>query len=289
MQNSPKSSRFFNYKAILWIILASFAVSCSPLVREGQTAIYQQDAGIQAGELVGQSFLATYAGLAEIQVFLAPDLPGDGQVVMHLRASPGAESDLAAVSLPLAEVSAGRYYPFRFDPQPDFFLKTYYLSLEIEGSGAVRYGSAGPTDYVNGSLYQNGQPVDGQLAFQLAYDPAKMAGGLLSEGFRWIGWLLLIGVFFILPGMAVLRSWSPSLSPLAGVSLGAGLSLALYALLLLWGQVFNLRLGAWYAWGAAASGRAAVDYPTCSPQAFLAGDLAARGLHALHAFSQPCS
>ena len=226
--------------------------SCAPLVREGQTAIYRQDAGIEPGKSAGQTFHSTYAGLAEIRVFLAPDSPGNGRLALHLREAPaGSSGDLAADSISFEEIDGSGYYAFNFPPQRDSFLKSYFFSIEIEGSGAVRYGSAGPTDYLNGSLYQNDQPVEGQMAFQLAYDPAQMTFGLLREGFSWAGWLIAAGLFFILPGITILRAWSPSISRLAALTLASGFSLAGLPLLLLWGQVFHLRLGVWYAWGIA--------------------------------------
>ena len=254
MLYSLRASHFTNHWAVYWVILACFLVSCAPVVRDGQTGIYQQDQGIQSGQSIGQTFVSTYAGLAEIRVFLAPDSPGDGRLVLHLRASPTESNDIAVDSIPLAEIDAGGYTTFNFAPQKNSFLKPYYISLEIEGSGAIRYGSAGPTDYLNGSLYQNGQPVDGQIAFQLAYDPAQMAFGLLREGASWVGWLAAAGLFFIIPGLTVLRAWSPSISRLTALTLASGFSLAAYPLLMLWGQVFHLRMGAWYAWGLAGLG-----------------------------------
>ena len=222
------------------------------MVRDGQTAIYQQDNEIEAGEFVGQTFHSTYAGLAEIRVYLTPNSPGNGRLVLNLRESPAASAnDIATNSIPLEEIDGSGYYSFFFPPQKNSFLKSYYFTIQIEGSGAVRYGSAGPTDYLNGSLYQNDRPVEGQMAFQLAYDPAQMAFGLLREGAAWAGWLIVAGLFFVLPGITVLRAWSPSISRLTALTLASGFSLAVFPLLLLWGQVLHLRLGAWYAWGLA--------------------------------------
>ncbi|HMN62268.1 MAG TPA: hypothetical protein PJ988_18010, partial [Anaerolinea sp.] len=219
MQTHPPVSRHTPSWAILCILLVGCLAACAPLVREGQTAIYRQDEGIRAGQSAGQTFLSTYAGLNEIRVFLAPDSPGEGRVVLRLRADGLAQADLATASIPVAQIDGGGYYSFRFDPRPDSFLRTYYLQIDVVGSGAVRYGSAGPTDYLNGSLYQDGQPVDGQLAFQLAYDPPRLAGGLLREGLTWLGWLLLVALFFVLPGYAVLRAWSPGLTRVGAAAL----------------------------------------------------------------------
>ncbi len=254
MQKSPRITPVFKYMSLAWLLLAALLSSCAPLVREGQTAIYQQDTGIQAGKSAGQTFLSSYAGLSEIRVFLAADSPGDGRVILRLWDAPGGAGELASSSLALAEIGDGRYTPFRFDPQPGSFLKTYYFSLEVVGSGALRAGTGGPSDYLNGSLYQNGQPAEGQLAFQLAYDPLGLAGGLLAEAAGWLGWLLLLGLFFVLPGYGLLRAWSPSLTRLGALSLAGGLGIAFYPLLMLWGQLFHLRLGAGYAWGAAGLG-----------------------------------
>jgi hypothetical protein len=251
MPHYPPKSRYTNRWAILWVILAGILASCAPLVREGQTAIYQQDDRIDAEESAGQTFISTYAGLAEIRVYLAPDSPGNGRLVLHLRETSADSTDIAADSIPLAEIDGGGYYVFNFNPQKNSFLKSYFFFIEIEGNGVVRYGSAGPTDYLNGSLYQNGRPVDGQMAFQLAYDPAKLAFGLLREGAGWVGWLGAAGIFFVLPGITVIRAWSPSISRLGALTLASGFSMAAYPLLLLWGQVFHLRPGVWYAWGLA--------------------------------------
>jgi hypothetical protein len=100
-------------------------------------------------------------------------------------------------------------------------------------------------------LYQNGVPRDAQLAFRMMYDPVELAIGLLAMMLTWLQVIVVAILLFIVPGWAILMWLLPgwrALSWVERVGLASGMSIALYPLLILWTAVFDLHLGALYAW-----------------------------------------
>jgi uncharacterized membrane protein len=129
--------------------------------------------------------------------------------------------------------------------------KYYYIRLEMEGADSLRVGISNGDSYINGALYQNQIPQDAQLAFNLSYDPIRVASGLLQEGLIWILWVL-IGIFlYIIPGWALLGLLWPGWGKLhwgEKLGLSAGVSLAIYPIIFLWTHLIGLSLGPLYAW-----------------------------------------
>ena len=232
---------------LLWIGLAG----CSPRVQPVQTA-QTNLVVLDASNSVGQTFVASFDGLSAFQVSLSPGQLGDGTLSLHLRSEPGAEDDLATVVMPLSEVTETRYYRFDFAPRSSSNQQYYYAWLEIEGAGTVQVGASGGGTYLDGAMYQQGTPRDGQLTFSLEYDTGKLAAGLGRELVIWLGGLGLSSLVFIVPGWAIMgwlwRGWD-ELSLPGRVGLASGLSLAIYAIFLVITDLMALHLGAWYAWG----------------------------------------
>ena len=136
-------------------------------------------------------------------------------------------------------------------PWPSSNQKYFYACLEVAGGGDVLVGKAGGDAYLNGALYQNGASVDAQAAFQLSYSRRKAFLGLGYEALNWVGILAVAFFLFILPGWGLFSLLWPGWGGLTWpekLGLSAGLSLALYPLLLLWTDVIGLHLGALYAW-----------------------------------------
>jgi hypothetical protein len=206
---------------------------------------------LDAQTTLGQTLTAHYAGLDSLQVFLRPLEPGEGQLVLHLRASPQQANDLRTASIPLAAVDKPGYYAFDFEPLTDSTRQDYYAEIEVQGAGRLEAGAAGGEVYLYGALYQDRQPQDAQLTFGLGYNAALQLGGLAQEGLTWALWLLAGLALYVLPGWALLdglwqgwggrRFWEK-------FGLAAGASLAIYPLLVLWTSLFGLRLGPLYAW-----------------------------------------
>ena len=208
---------------------------------------------LSAGQTLGQTFVAKYAGLTGIYFYLSPQEIGDGEIRLHLRSSPQAVDDLAVSmnTLPVEAVKVHGYFGFFVPAQASSNQEYYYAFLEVTGSGDVQVGKAPGGTYLDGALYQNGTPEDAQATFQLSYSRQKAALGLAEEAVSWVG-ILAIGFFlFILPGWGLLSLLWPGWGAITWpekLGLSAGLSLAVYPLLLLWTDIIGLHLGAIYAW-----------------------------------------
>src|SRR3990172_4084011 len=238
-----------------WVLLVAglpFIAGCGARVTPAQE---QTDAALSvslsADHSVGQTFVATEAGLTGMAFRFQPDTPGSGEIILHLRRSLSSDQDLATGSLPLAQVREAASYRISFTPQPDSRKASYFALLEVRGSGSVTVVGAPGSTYLEGARYDDGQPTDSQSRFSLAYDDRMKVQGWLAEGLTWL-MILAVGVFlYLVPGWALLSAlWAgfgtePLLSR-AGLS--AGVSLVLNALVYLWTDLAGLRLGALYAW-----------------------------------------
>jgi len=237
-------------RLLTYLLLAFCLTGCSGLI-SAQQPVFQSSLPLVAGQTIGQTFVAEFDGLAGVKFYLAPEASGSGSIILHLRTDPQSPTDLGVTAISLEEISAPGFYSFYFTPQSHSFHKYYYAFLEIQGQGSIQVGSASGDTYDNGALYQNGIPAEAQAAFQLAYSRRRAGLGLIQEMLTWAG-LLLLGVFlFVLPGWGLLslilpgwveRKWPEKLG------LAAGLSLAIYPLLLLWTNLIGLHFGAGYAW-----------------------------------------
>ncbi len=239
--------RIFLLLGLIWIGLAG----CSPWVQPMQS-IQTDLVVLDEANAVGQTFVARFDGLCAFQVYLSPWQVGDGAIVMHLQSEPGAEQDLVAVEMPLRQVSQARYYRFDFQPRNNSNQQYYYAWLEVEGAGSVQVGASVGSAYLDGAMYQQDKPRDGQLTFSLEYEASKLAVGLGREMVIWLGVFALSGLVFIAPGWAILgwlwRGWG-DLSLPGRVGLASGTSLAVFAILLVITDWLDVRLGEWYAWG----------------------------------------
>lgn len=241
-----KTFRWFGF-----FILLVLLTSCSPIVRAEQEQIIQTTA-LEARQSTGQTFTSAYDGLTGIEIYLVPSGQQlGGEMRLELHSSPIVQKDVSQSTLSLSKVIEPGYYRFNFPKNSRSGLEDYYFSLELD-AGRVELGSAYGDAYLDGSQYADGQPVDGQLAFRLVYDPVQLLIGLFREGFSWLGILIASGFLFFLPGWALLswimvdwadRSW------LEKAALSAGVSVALYPILFLWARIFHFQLGAVFAWG----------------------------------------
>jgi hypothetical protein len=237
----------------LFLLLPLVLAGCAGLIRTEQPFITDW-VPLSAGHPVGQTFVAKYAGLSGIYFYLSPsEIPAAGEIRLHLRSDPTAETDLAVStnSLASAQVGAPSYFGFFVPPQTGSNQQYYYAWLEYSGSGSVLIGKSAGDSYLNGALYQDGDPVDAQASFQLSYSRRRAFLGLGLEGLGWIGILAAAFFLFVLPGWGLFSLLWPSWNKLTWpekLGLSAGLSLAIYPLLILWTNLIGLRLGAGYAW-----------------------------------------
>jgi hypothetical protein len=241
---------------IAWSLIAFLLTACAPVIGNSQLA-QTEWLTLGPGVTLGQTFVANYDGLSGIQITLAPQTTGTGKINIHLRSDAQSTTDIAVSSQSISKVNVAGNYSFFFTPQSPSRRAYYYISIDIHGDGAVQVGAAGGDTYLDGARYVNSIAQDGQLSFRLMYSIRRLGLGLVREFAIW-GVYLLAGIFlFLLPGWGLLKLLWPgwdtrpegtSFTWMEKLGLSAGVSLAVYPILLLWTGLVGLRLGPLYAW-----------------------------------------
>jgi hypothetical protein len=232
-----------------------FIAGCSSFVDSTQTT--SSDGffkPLNDGRSVGQTFVARHAGLDGIGLYLAPDDPLTGGVVtLHLRSAPESEPDIAKVQLSVAQITRPGFYWFSLPPIFASNSARYYFFVQAqELTGGTLSVARGPGDsYLDGAAYRDHLPVDRQTAFQLRYATEFIVSESVLNGIEKLPVLFVTLVLFILPGWASLAWLIPDrdLNWAERLGLSAGLSPAIYPLLLLYARLAQTRPGALLAWG----------------------------------------
>ena len=258
MQKSSISQ--FHSRRLFWFLLSLsllllFTAGCSfspaTITGSGQPDHSLPPILLVPNHTTSQTFTTRQAGLNGIEVFLSPQTASSGNLIFELYPDPQQSSLLAQARVPLNILQNPDWVRFSFNIPPTQKSSDFYFSIRLEGSGTVEIGTSSGASYIDGSAYQDGQPLpDNQLAFRLVYDGPAAIGGLIGEMGSWALWLGLAGILFVLPGWVLLGStWSkwPDLFLEERLGLAIGSSLALYPLLFLWTDLVGWRLGWFYA------------------------------------------
>lgn len=207
-------------------------------------------ASLPAGSSLGQTFVTQHSGLAGVEVYLLADGScRQGNLILLLKESPNAAEALATAQLPLAEVTAPGFYRFALaNASADQAASRFALLSADVTCASLRVGMGPTGGYLNGSAYLDGAPIERQLSFRLVYGLPRLLLGMSTGTAADLGWLVLGALLYVLPGWALLSAAGLSRRRSIGerAALGAGLSLALYPLLLLWTHLAGLALGALY-------------------------------------------
>src|ERR1700730_11864171 len=132
----------FLYRLILLTLLPLlFSTGCSSFLAQEQPSFTETAIFLQAGQNLGQTFVARDRGLEGVEIYLAPEGQSSAEIRLHLRASPQSATDLAVATISAQNVIAPGFYRFAFSPQSDSLSRVYYLLLEIQGAGKVRLGT----------------------------------------------------------------------------------------------------------------------------------------------------
>ena len=173
---------------------------------------------LSSGHTIGQTFVARQAGLTALDLLIVayPDTEpaaDQGDLNLHLRASPDSSTDIATSRVPLESLANNSYRRFLFAPQPDSASRPYYLLVEATSTVPARVTawSSGADVYPPGTSYADGQPTSGDLAFRLYYDygPTELVSDLTQRVPRQLGSLAIALLLLILPGACLLYT-SPS-------------------------------------------------------------------------------
>jgi hypothetical protein len=225
--------------------------SCSAIKSPDQPK-FDQSVTLDPLVSIGQTFLAEYGGLEGIDIFLTDKPPPEGEMHLTLYSDPAfASTPVATASIYLSEGSSSAYTHFTIPAQTNSTNQDYYIEITLEDADAVQLGSASGDTYLNGALYENRSPTNGQLVFNLSYNPIDAVMGLLKEVLNLVIRLLISIFLFILPGWALshalLPNWinQPFWEKLA---MSAGVSLCVYPVLYLVTHLFGLHLGKLSAW-----------------------------------------
>jgi hypothetical protein len=238
--------------SFLGLLLLPLLVACSQMVDHDQPYFtVDSGAALTSGHAIGQTFVPHHGGLSGVEVWLLPGDPAEGEVRFYLRDDPQSTTDIRVATISIAEIREPGFIRFSFEPLPDSHGKYYYGYWEVQGSaGEIEMGAASGDAYLNGAAYEQHRPLDAQLAFRLVYAPLYAAVDFLLAIAQWGFWLLLTFLAFVLPGLVLLRYAIKGRSLSAGtwVGLSAGISLAVYPLVMLWTDWAGLHLGSLYAW-----------------------------------------
>ena len=237
-------------KLSLLITLIIGLVGCAPLIKFEQP-IQTNYSHLEEGKSLGQTFTAHFDGLQGISLYIQTDQPGDSIIEISLKETPESNTIISTSTRNLAEFNKNGYYVFPFEPQKGSNLSDYYMQIELSGPGSLLIGTAPGDTYLNGTLYRNQSPLDAQLTFRLIYDKPTLFLGLIRETLSWIAYLLIAAFLFIFPGWVILSIYWNKWGELywgSKLGLAVGISLSIYPLLFLWTDIFNLHLGALYAW-----------------------------------------
>jgi hypothetical protein len=155
---------------------------------------------LHAGQSLGQTFVARW-GLNGIEIFLAPDEPGEGNLTLHLRDNSDSATDIATASFPLGRVVAPGFYLFTFAPREDSYKHNYYFHLE--GMVAVRPTSAhhSVTHFSTALYIKAASPLTHKQHSVWRMIPSGMLG-LVRQGMLWLGMIAVTVLLFVLPGLA---------------------------------------------------------------------------------------
>lgn len=207
------------------------------------------ETALEPGRSLGQTFVARHGGLAGIELFLLPENSTPLSLTLHLRTDPQSDADLVKTSLELSPEATPGFYRFSFPPIMTSHGQYYYAFVDAARAG-VSLGLADGDRYLDGAAYQAGEPLDAQVTFRLVYSPGLVVLDLFRATLGWLGLLVVAGLLFVVPGWALLAWLLPErrLRWAEMLGLSAGLSLALYPLLLLWTHIMGLNMGALYAW-----------------------------------------
>ncbi|MFC1878495.1 hypothetical protein ACFLZW_01150 [Chloroflexota bacterium] len=249
------------YKGILLCIFFLTTLgACAPLTKSEQPH-FENPVILDNQNSIGQTFVARYDGLQSISLYLQPGSGSQGSLNLNLRARPSETEDQAFVSMDIASITTPGYYAFTFPIQHNSTQRYYYMLVTLTGEGNIAVGASHADAYLNGALYQNGNPLDAQAAFQLGYDKSQALIGLIREAVSWSTWLVVGLILFIVPGWALLLYTYPGWGQLhwaEKLGLAGGVSLATYPVMLLWTGLVGLELGTVYGWLPALTGFLAI-------------------------------
>ncbi len=226
-------------------ITALIAGGCSNLVDQDQVQIRPDTTVmLQADHTVGQTVVARHAGLNGIEFYLSPAAGAEGAVDLRLRESPIETDDVLTSSVSLGPGSSAGFYRFSFPPLFNSHTGYFYATLEYTGTEEIEVPTGDLDSYLDGTLYYDDEPQESQAVFRLSYDRLLIMKDLVLLASTWLGYgAAVVGLLFF-AGYPLVLGWArgAGLDFTSSLVLGAVSVLALWMVLLVWADVFGVRL-----------------------------------------------
>lgn len=235
------------------LLLILLIAGCSPIGGRGQTQAMDTSITLGNSGTAGQTFTATYAGLAGMRLYLEAVPNSQGSVTLKLYPAGQRDHEIARGELDAGQISGAGFVTIEFDrPLAGSAFQDYYLELSKSGEGEVRLGSAPANTYLEGGLYLNRRAQTRQIAFMPIYAPFDWAAGIVFESLRWLGWLALAAFAILLPGLALVQ-WTGCANDFAAgvmgrILLGIAPGFAVYPILFLLFWLLQISGGMFLAW-----------------------------------------
>ncbi|MEO8286630.1 MAG: DUF2142 domain-containing protein [Chloroflexota bacterium] len=167
----------------------------STAVNRRYEALNNTSGEILAGGSVGQTFVARYNNLDSVDVRIGTygrqADPSRATLVLHLRADPSSQTDIATATLPPSVVLVENgWYRFTFAPIGNSKGKPYYVQVDspggrVDNALTLYWFKPNPRGdpYRNGTAYLNGQQVKADLTFGTGYSasPVEVWLSMLGE------------------------------------------------------------------------------------------------------------
>lgn len=224
--------------------------ACAPVVKNDQPQ-HIDWISLDSEHSIGQTFTARYSGLDGMAFLIEPGTPGEVSLELTLYTAADRTTPINNATLTLNPGTNPGFQRFRFRNIPLSNRQDYYVRLTMQGEGSIGVGAGPGASYLNGAAYLDDVAQDRQSVFRLIYSPSQAARGLFMEGLTWVLNLSLGLLIFIVPGWGILTSILPDWGEYfwaEKLGLAAGVSLAIYPILILWTNLIGLHLGIVYAW-----------------------------------------
>jgi len=203
---------------------------------------------------VGQTFVADQSGLQGIGVRIHfSESARDRKLQLLLFDGMEAQQSPIEAIASTQGLQDGEFVYFKFEPLPDSRHHYYYFtlhSLDAASEHAIAFYGGPLESYVNGAAYENGVPLDAQMAFHLNYSRALMLRDFIQRLAFGIPAALAALMMLIIPGAIVLVWFRPPLELdfIEWTAIAIGTSLAFYPTALYLLRYTPIRLSGFSVW-----------------------------------------
>jgi len=211
------------------------------------------DAALTPDSTIGQTIVARQSGLQGVGIKLQhPEALRGQQFTLSVYDAPTEDAKLLRrTTVTVSDISEGEYLYFKFLPLPNSRHQYYYFTLQTSDDVQARLYADVLSRYVDGAAYENGVPVDAQLAFHLNYNRWLMVVNLIQRILSGIPAGLASLILLFVPGGVVLLWLRPQLTldPIEWGAVAVGISLGIIPVAMQWLRFSPVVLSSPIVWG----------------------------------------